>query len=163
LRVVYSVHVFSADGLVRFNNSNMASITKAYVSEYDLLGDDISPVLDLLNMGDLMFFTKYGDEDVFVSLRFISQIDHGNRREISVEYLSHNGIAVIDDIFDFDTSRNIIKIPGGATALNACPDCGGSGLEGCSGLEGVILAVYNGSAAFAGVNNIDIYGIVQPS
>jgi hypothetical protein len=163
LPIVYSVHAFSVEGLVRFNNISMPSVTKIFISELDIVSDDIAPVLDVLNMGDLMFFTKYNDDDVFISLKFISQIDKGNKREITVEYLSHNGTIADDDTLNFDTSRNIIKIPAGATAVSACPYCGGSGLEGCSGLEGVILAVYNGSAAFAGVNNIDIYGIVQPS
>jgi hypothetical protein len=58
----------------------------------------------------------------------------------------------------------VIKIPAGATVVTPCPDCGGTGLEGSGGgLEGVIMAVYNGSAGYAGVTNIDIYGIVQPS
>lgn len=160
---VFTAHVFSANGLVRFNNTLMPSVTKVFISELDLTSDDIAPVLDVLKTGDLMLFTKYEDDGVFVSLRFISQTDKGNKREINVEYVSHNGAVAKDDVFVFDTSRNIIKIPEGATAVVACPHCGGSGLEGCDGLEGVILAVYNGAAALAGVTNVDIYGIVQPS
>lgn len=159
-----SVVAFTSTGLFRLNNTNMELITQLYISETDSTGDAVAPVFDVLNAGDTLVFTKNDDEEVFVFMRYVSQVDNGNNRTITVEYISHSGTFVTGNTAVMDCSRNIIKIPAGATVVTACPDCGGTGLEGSGGgLEGVIMAVYNGSAGFAGVTNIDIYGIVQPS
>ena len=159
-----SVVAFTSTGLFRLNNTNMELVTKLYISETDSTGDAVAPVFDILNAGDTLVFTKNDDEDVFVFIRYVSQVDNGNNRTITVEYISHSGAFATGNTAVMDCSRNIIKIPAGATVVTPCPDCGGTGLEGSGGgLEGVIMAVYNGSAGFAGVNNIDIYGIVQPS
>lgn len=159
-----SVVAFTSTGLFRLNNINMELVTKLYISETDSTGDTVAPVFDVLNAGDTLVFTKNDDEEVFVFMRYVSQIDNGNNRTITVEYISHSGAFAIGNTAVMDCSRNIIKIPAGATVVTACPDCGGTGLEGSGGgLEGVIMAVYNGSAGFAGVENIDIYGIIQPS
>jgi hypothetical protein len=159
-----SVVAFTSTGLFRMNNTNMELVTKLFISEIDSTGDAVAPVFDVLNAGDTLVFTKNDDEEVFVFMRYVSQVDNGSDRTITVEYISHSGAFATGNIAVMDCSRNIIKIPAGATVVTPCPDCGGTGLEGSGGgLEGVIMAVYNGSAGFAGVENIDIYGIVQPS
>lgn len=155
---------FTSTGLFRFNNTNMELVTKLYISETDSTGDAVAPIFDVLNANDTLVFTKNDNEEVFVFMRYVSQVDNGNNRTITVEYISHLGAFASGNTAVMDCSRNIIKIPAGATVVTACPDCGGTGLEGSGGgLDGVIMAVYNGSAGFAGVENIDIYGIVQPS
>jgi hypothetical protein len=159
-----SVVAFTSTGLFRLNNTNMTLVTQLYISETDSTGDAVASVFDVLNAGDTLVFTKNDDEDVFVFMRYVSQVDNGSDRTIIVEYISHLGTFATGNTAVMDCSRNIIKIPAGATVVTPCPDCGGTGLEGSGGgLEGVIMAVYNGSAGFAGVENIDIYGIVQPS
>jgi hypothetical protein len=155
---------FSSTSLFRMNNTNPELVTSIFISETDSTGDDATPVFDILNGGDTIVFTKDDDAEVFAFFKLLDQVDNGDNRTFMVEYISHNGTFAQNDIAVFGCSRNIIKIPAGATTVTACPDCGGTGLEGSGGgLEGVIMAVYNGSAGFAGVINVDIYGIVQPS
>jgi hypothetical protein len=155
---------FASNSLFRMNNTNPELVTSIFVSETDSTGDDATPVFNVLGGGDNIAFTKDTDADVFVFFKLLSQVDNGNNRTFTVEYISSLGTFAANDIAVFDCSRNVIKIPAGATVVTPCPDCGGTGLEGSGGgLEGVIMAVYNGSAGYAGVTNIDIYGIVQPS
>ena len=85
-------------------------------------------------------------------------IDNNDSSALSVTALTSTNTFVEGDVVSIGTSAGVVAVSSG-TVLQACSACGGSGLEGGSGISGLITAVFNGSAIWAGAN-IDIYGAV---
>ena len=153
---------FTSRGLLRFNKEIYTDVTTIYISEIDRNGINVNSVLDALTTDSLISLYNE-DRSIYSSFKFVSQIDSGDYRTITVtcHYTDYDTFAASDIVF-LNTPKAGAPVVVGSQ-LAACPHCGGSGLEGGSGIDGLIMAVYNGAAGFAGVNNIDIYGIVQPS
>jgi hypothetical protein len=153
---------FSSRGLFRFNKTTYSEITSIQISEVDKDGVAATSVFDAMVVGETITLSKKADSSIYVIFTFVSQVDNGDNRTITVEYKSSKNDAVFTeaDVVNFNISRVVPKTTG--TVLEICPYCQGTGLEGSTGgLPGLVMAVYNGSAEWAGATNIDIYGVVQ--
>lgn len=133
-----------------------------YLSNIDKNGLSAEPVLSKMRVDEPFTLVKISEPSSSATFNFISSIDDGINTKISATLLASRGSFLDGDILTINVNSLILNIPEGTTVLQPCPDCAGTGLEGSTaGIPGLIMAVYNGSAGFAGHTHYDIYGIVQ--
>ena len=136
-----------------------SDITTIFISEIDKNGESAVPFFDALVLGDIISFNKEADSATYAIFNFVSLIDNGSFRTLTVTHVVSKGEFAEDDVVLVDVNRVVIVTTG--TKLTACPDCNGTGLDGSNGgMDGLIMAVYNGSAGWAGAD-IDVYGVVS--
>jgi hypothetical protein len=134
---------------------NFSTITKIAVSNVDRHGQDSSIILNTLTAHELFRISKASN---FVNVEYLSkrQDAASNCTVLSVKFKVSSG-----DLEDGDIVNIVVftvVVAGGVDHV-ACSACRGTGLEnGTGGIPGLIMAVFNGSAGFAGVDNVDIYG-----
>ena len=133
------------------------------MSNVDMNGVSAAPLLDTLVKGSIFGLDKVSDSSTMVRFYYDTLLSNTNNiANFSVTY-STSSIPFNDgDIVTLVASTGVLLNTAPGTVLKACSACAGTGLEGSAGgIPGLIIAVFNGSAGWAGTTNYDIYGIVR--
>ena len=141
-----------------YMNVNFSTVTKVAISDIDMNGRDSSLVLDTLRSGSSLNIDKVSDRDYFVGFEVQNKYPMVDAKctVLTVQFHTSDNEIKDGDIVTLVVSAVVVA---GGVDYVACPDCGGTGLEGSTGgIPGLIMAVFNGSAGYAGATNFDIYG-----
>ena len=152
---IYPASYPSATSYCTVNVVSMSNVDRNGVSAAPLLStltkDSIFGMDDITTIGAFVRFN-------YDSLLYVDS----NTTNFSVTYASSSTPFVDGDVVTLVASTGIILSGAPGTVLTACPACAGTGLDGSAGgIPGLITAVFNGSAGWAGTTNYDIYGIVR--
>ena len=145
-------------GPLYFKGLNFCTVTKVAFSNVDMNGRDSSIILNTLDEGEIFGIAKNTNSGVFVNFNALKKYLSLDKTctVITVDFKTSEGEIVDKDIVNIVVMSVVVA---GGVDYVACPDCDGTGLEGSTGgIPGLIMAVFNGSAGYAGVTNVDIYG-----
>ena len=142
---------------------NYAPVYVVSMSNVDRNGVSAAPLLSTLTKDSIFGMDDITTIGAFVRFNYDSLLYvDSNTTNFSVTYASSSTPFVDGDVVTLVASTGIILSGAPGTVLTACPACAGTGLEGSAGgIPGLITAVFNGSAGWAGTTNYDIYGIVR--
>lgn len=80
-----------AAGEIRFNSTDYSLVTTIWISDTDLNGSDMDPVLDAFGIGDILRIFDPADAAKFVFYRISSTADSGDYHTFGVEFIASNG------------------------------------------------------------------------
>lgn len=144
-------------GYIYFDSNIYSEISSIYISKVDMNGVPVESFVSSLSSNNVFSIYNEYDSNTYIVFGFQSQISNPFYDIISVRVNAYNNTLANNTIVSFcvasaSTTGHVVDI---------CPACAGTGLEGSTGgTPGLITAVFNGSAGWAGAN-INIFGVRQ--
>src|SRR6056300_471508 len=156
-RIEYSTSTTEADpgsGKFRFNATDPASATEVYISETDLDGLGVAPLLNQLTSStntpnkSIITFRQEANQSYYESAYVTDQTDNGSWRTVDITHIDKNGWA---------------NLSNGDSTFMAIAVLGDSGAAGADGVDGVTTFLTNEAHTFAAATDGTIVSFVGGS
>src|SRR6056300_1156561 len=156
-RIEYSTSTTEADpgsGKFRFNATYPASATEVYISETDLDGLGVAPLLNQLTSStntpnkSIITFRQEANQSYYESAYVTDQTDNGSWRTVDITHIDKNGWA---------------NLSNGDSTFMAIAVLGDSGEAGADGVDGVTTFLTNEAHTFAAATDGTIVSLVGGS
>src|SRR6056300_1116231 len=156
-RIEYSTSTTEADpgsGKFRFNATDPASATEVYISETDLDGLGVAPLLNQLTSStntpnkSIITFRQEANQSYYESAYVTDQTDNGSWRTVDITHIDKNGWA---------------NLSNGDSTFMAIAVLGDSGEAGADGVDGVTTFLTNEAHTFAAATDGTIVSFVGGS
>jgi len=156
-RIEYSTSTTEADpgsGKFRFNAADPASATEVYISETDLDGLGVAPLLNQLTSStntpnkSIITFRQEANQAYYDSAYVTDQTDNGGWRTVDITHIDKNGWA---------------NLSNGDSTFMAIAVLGDSGEAGADGVDGVTTFLTNEAHTFAAATDGTIVSFVGGS
>ena len=155
--IEYSTSTTEADpgsGKFRFNAADPAAATEVYISETDLDGLGVAPLLNQLTSStntpnkSIITFRQEANQSYYESAYVTDQTDNGSWRTVDITHIDKNGWA---------------NLSNGDSTFMAIAVLGDSGAAGADGVDGVTTFLTNEAHTFAAATDGTIVSFVGGS